>query len=86
MAAKGSKTSDEVRAKISASQTARWARIRTKVEQGQIHEDKCASVDETLEQLRLRGEMFWPSYPYHLEASNNPSLFQRFRNWINKKQ
>lgn len=43
MAAKGTITSDETKAKISASQKARWDRIRSKVELGETHETHCVS-------------------------------------------
>jgi hypothetical protein len=85
MAAKGSTTSDEVKAKISASQKARWDRIRAKVELGDLHEGKCLkSTDETFEHIARLIEISWPPYA-HTQALNNPSVFQRFRNWINNK-
>ena len=45
MANKGGSISDETKAKISASQKARWERIREKVQLGETHETRCAGTE-----------------------------------------
>ena len=45
MANKGGSISDETKAKISASQKARWERIREKVRLGETHETRCAGTE-----------------------------------------
>jgi len=45
MSTKGGKISDETKAKISASQRARWQRIRAQVQLGETHETRCAGTE-----------------------------------------
>ncbi|KQR32492.1 hypothetical protein ASF91_13230 [Rhizobium sp. Leaf155] len=45
MANKGGSISEETKAKISASQKARWERIRAKVQLGETHETRCNGTE-----------------------------------------
>jgi len=95
MSVKGSTTSDEVKAKISASQLARWERIRAKIASGEQHEAFCShpilviNPDDTNQfaGLDARRQQWFKEHCDQREAYiietrnrlNQPTLLQRIK-------